>query len=275
VILMDDNIKSIVIGIKLGRTIFDNLVKTIAYTLTHLVPEVIPVLLALAFSYPPALSTLLILVIDLGTELAPAVSLAYEESEGDVMSRPPRDAKKETLVNYRVVFYTFLQGGLIMVSFCFMAFSLTFRMNGIPTAHLWFTSTTYWQTGAPTIILNGQSFTEAQQLSVLSQGQAAYWAMLVGTQVLHIFLCKTRTESIFSRGPFDNLILCFGVGIEIALLALILFVPSSWLIFGTGIFPGPIWGILGLSWFVFFLWHEIIKLFKRHYPNSFVKHLLF
>jgi sodium/potassium-transporting ATPase subunit alpha len=78
IIIMDDNFSSIVIGIKEGRIIFDNMRKTIAYTLTHLLPELIPVLLNLAVSLPLGLGSLLILCIDLLTELAPAVSLAYE-----------------------------------------------------------------------------------------------------------------------------------------------------------------------------------------------------
>lgn len=47
-ILMDDNFASIVLGIQLGRVLFDNLKKTIAYTLTHLLPELVPILLYLA-----------------------------------------------------------------------------------------------------------------------------------------------------------------------------------------------------------------------------------
>jgi len=76
---MDDNFASVVVGIREGRTIFDNLSKTIAYTVTHMFPEVFPVLLNLAVGFPLGLSALLILTIDLGTELAPAISLAYEK----------------------------------------------------------------------------------------------------------------------------------------------------------------------------------------------------
>lgn len=48
IILMDDNFATIVLGISLGRVLFDNLKKTIAYTLTHLFPELIPIILFLA-----------------------------------------------------------------------------------------------------------------------------------------------------------------------------------------------------------------------------------
>jgi len=62
----------------MGRLVFDNLKKSIAYTLTHLLPEIVPVLLFLAISMPVGLGSVLILSIDLGTELGPAISLSYE-----------------------------------------------------------------------------------------------------------------------------------------------------------------------------------------------------
>ena len=91
VILMDDNFASIVLGVEAGRQLFDNLKKTIAYTLAHLAPEIVPVLLTLALGFPPLLSSLQILSVDLLTELAPAISLAYEPKERDVMDQPPRN----------------------------------------------------------------------------------------------------------------------------------------------------------------------------------------
>jgi len=87
VIFMNDDFASIVAGIEQGRLLFDNLMKTIAYTLTHLIPEILPVLLNLALLMPAGLNSLLILAIDLGTELVPAISLAYEDMEADIMDR--------------------------------------------------------------------------------------------------------------------------------------------------------------------------------------------
>ena len=50
IILLDDNFASIVIAIQEGRLLYDNLKKTIAYTLTHLLPEVYPIVLNLLFA---------------------------------------------------------------------------------------------------------------------------------------------------------------------------------------------------------------------------------
>lgn len=55
---MDDNFASIVKGIEEGRLLYDNLKKTIAYTITHLAPEVLPIVLNFAFGFPTGLTSL-------------------------------------------------------------------------------------------------------------------------------------------------------------------------------------------------------------------------
>merc|ERR1712029_215694 len=79
-ILLDDNFASIVTGVEEGRLIFDNLRKSIAYTLTSNIPEITPFLLFLSLSIPLPLGTITILAIDLGTDMVPAISLAYEKA---------------------------------------------------------------------------------------------------------------------------------------------------------------------------------------------------
>uniref|UniRef100_A0A915LA78 Cation-transporting P-type ATPase C-terminal domain-containing protein n=1 Tax=Romanomermis culicivorax TaxID=13658 RepID=A0A915LA78_ROMCU len=100
-ILLDDNFASIVCGVEEGRIIFDNLKKSIAYTLTSNIPEILPFLLFVIIGIPLALSTVTILCIDLGTDLMPAIALAYERAESDIMRRQPRDPYKDRLVNKR------------------------------------------------------------------------------------------------------------------------------------------------------------------------------
>ncbi|EDS26146.1 conserved hypothetical protein [Culex quinquefasciatus] len=101
-ILLDDNFASIVTGVEEGRLIFDNLKKSIAYTLTSNIPEISPFLAFILCDIPLPLGTVTILCIDLGTDMIPAISLAYEESESDIMKRRPRDPVKDKLVNERI-----------------------------------------------------------------------------------------------------------------------------------------------------------------------------
>lgn len=91
-ILLDDNFASIVHGIEEGRLIFVNLKKSIQYTITHSMPEVIPNLLYIIVPLPLPLSAILILVIDLGFELFAALSFAWDipETKEGLMKLPPR-----------------------------------------------------------------------------------------------------------------------------------------------------------------------------------------
>jgi sodium/potassium-transporting ATPase subunit alpha len=68
-ILLDDNFASIVVGVEEGRLIFDNLKKSIAYTLTSNIPEISPFLMYILFGIPLPLGTVTILCIDLGTDM--------------------------------------------------------------------------------------------------------------------------------------------------------------------------------------------------------------
>lgn len=68
-ILLDDNFASIVTGVEEGRLIFDNLKKSIAYTLTSNIPEISPFLAFILCDIPLPLGTVTILCIDLGTDM--------------------------------------------------------------------------------------------------------------------------------------------------------------------------------------------------------------
>lgn len=89
-ILLNDDFSNIVIGIEEGRKIFDNLKKCITYVLTSNIPELLPFLGFIIFRIPLPLTTVLILCIDLGTDLLPSTSFVFEDSEMDIMTRKPR-----------------------------------------------------------------------------------------------------------------------------------------------------------------------------------------
>ena len=100
-ILLDDNFSSIGTGIEEGRVIFDNLKKSICYTLSSKMPEMTPFLLYFTLDIPLALGAITILCIDFGTDMIPAISLAYEGPESDIMKRKPRCPQKDRLVTER------------------------------------------------------------------------------------------------------------------------------------------------------------------------------
>ena len=92
-ILLDDNFASMVNGVEEGRITFDNLKKSIPYTLSSNIPEIAPFLLFQTASIPLPLSTVMILLMDLGTDLAPAISMTHEGNEGNIIKRPPHNPK--------------------------------------------------------------------------------------------------------------------------------------------------------------------------------------
>ena len=80
-ILLDDNFASIVTGVEEGRLIFDNLKKCICYLLAANVPELTPFLAFILLRIPLPLGTIPMLMICLGTDILPTISLSYEKAE--------------------------------------------------------------------------------------------------------------------------------------------------------------------------------------------------
>jgi len=254
IVLTDDNFASIVNGIREGRIIFDNLKKTIAYTLTHLVPELIPVLCSLAFSMPLALTSLLILTIDLLCELGPAISLAYEkvrlpvvpivsffsnslpQAESDIMTRPPRDAKRDRLVTPQLIIYSYLIMGVIETLAGFWAYFTVFTNKaGIPVNMLPFAQPPYFidpRTNATipsfnytsTITNQPVSLDKDQQWAIYTEATSAFYVVLVMSQFGHIWMVKTRVVSLFTHG-IRNLVTIFGTLLQLALIFIVVYVP--------------------------------------------------
>jgi len=121
-LLLDDNFSSIVNGVEEGRLIFDNLKKSIAYTLSSNIPEIAPFLFFITCQMPLPLSTVLILCIDLGTDMIPAISFAYENPELDIMERYPRNSKRDHLVNTKLISFAYLQIGIVQASAGFFTY---------------------------------------------------------------------------------------------------------------------------------------------------------
>ena len=89
-VLLNDDFSAIVIGVEEGRRIFDNLKKAICYVMTSQISEIAPFIGLVIFNFPVPVSPIILLYIDLGTDLIPAISFAYEEAELDLMTRKPR-----------------------------------------------------------------------------------------------------------------------------------------------------------------------------------------
>jgi Ca2+-transporting ATPase len=102
VVLLDDNFATIVSAIAQGRATFDNIRRFLTYILASNIPELVPFICMAALGIPPALTIIQILLVDLGTDLAPAVALGMEKPAHDVMKRPPI-RPGERLLSWRLI----------------------------------------------------------------------------------------------------------------------------------------------------------------------------
>merc|ERR1719447_2002370 len=133
-ILKDDNFASIVNGVEEGRIIFDNLKKSIAYTLSSNIPEIAPFLFYQVAGIPLPLPTVMILLVDLGTDLAPAISMAHEGAESDIMLKSPREQNRDKLVTWNLVSFSYLQIGVLQALAGFYAYFVVLWNYGIAPA---------------------------------------------------------------------------------------------------------------------------------------------
>ena len=209
IVLLDDNFASIVVGIKEGRLLFANLKKSIAYTLAHLPPEVVPVLLWCFAGTPQPMGALLTLCIDLLTELVPATSLAYEEPESNIMKVPPRDLKKDKLTSLRLLFYAYGQGGMILTAGCLYVYFREFAKYGISAADLYQQKNRFFPAVDENAICyatdgSKRAYGPDMQNHILFVIQGGWYLMIVCGQAAHIWVCRTTTVSVFEQGMFTN-----------------------------------------------------------------------
>jgi len=108
ILLLTDDFSSICLGVQQGRVMFDNLKKSINYSIAVNIPEMTPVIVYALIQVPMPLSALLMVAICVGTDLAPAISLAYENAELDIMKRPPRHPKLDHLVTLKLLSFSYL-----------------------------------------------------------------------------------------------------------------------------------------------------------------------
>ncbi|KAL4441171.1 hypothetical protein ABPG74_002121 [Tetrahymena malaccensis] len=134
-ILLDDDFASIVLGVEEGRKIFDNLKKSCVYLLTSNMTEIIPFLAFIILLLPVPLSSIYMLILQVGTDIWPAISLAYEDAELDVMTRKPR-RKSDHLCSLKLVTIAYFQMGQLESAAGFIGYYMMFNYFGFPVREL-------------------------------------------------------------------------------------------------------------------------------------------
>ncbi|XP_026220191.1 sodium/potassium-transporting ATPase subunit alpha-1 [Anabas testudineus] len=225
-ILLDDNFASIVTGVEEGRLIFDNLKKSIVYTLSSKIPEMSPFFFFAIANIPLPLGTITILFIDLGTDLVPAISLAYEAPESDIMKRQPRNAKTDKLVNYRLISVAYGQLGTIQATCGFFVYFVIMSENGFRPLDLVGLRMFWYDKHIHNLEDSyGQEWTYDQRRALEFTCHTAYFVNIVVIRWFTLIIAKTRRNSIFHQG-MKNHVLIFGLFEETALATFLSYCPG-------------------------------------------------
>lgn len=272
IILLDDNFASIVSGIEEGRLIFDNLKKAVAYTLVSNIAEMAALMMYVIAHIPLPMGALTILFVDLGTDLIPAMSLACEETEGDLMQRPPRDIKHSHLVGSRLLGYSFGQLGLIEICSAFYTYFAIMAESGFWPARLLGQQYGAGQWNSRVNDIEdafGQEWGYAQRQMLDYTSQSGFFMAIVCTQWMALVACKTRKNSVFHQ-RLANGTLNWALFIETALAIFFLYCPGM----DKGMRMYPLrwsWWFAPWPFFILLLiYDEIRKVILRAAPASFV-----
>ncbi|KAI5302911.1 hypothetical protein KEM56_000234 [Ascosphaera pollenicola] len=186
-----ESFAAIVEAVKYGRVVYDNLKKTIVYLLpAGSFSELWPVMANVILGVPQILSSFLMIIICLFTDAAGAITLAYEKPEMDVLTRPPRNPKRDRLVNLKLIGHAY---GFIGVYECLISFVMGFwymSRRGIPFRDQVFT----YGVMKPKYDMDYVT-------AVANEGSSIYFVNLVVMQFFNLLATRTRRLSIFQQWP--------------------------------------------------------------------------
>uniref|UniRef100_A0A8B9KSU9 Sodium/potassium-transporting ATPase subunit alpha n=1 Tax=Astyanax mexicanus TaxID=7994 RepID=A0A8B9KSU9_ASTMX len=262
-ILLDDNFASIVTGVEQGRLIFDNLKKSIAYTLTKNIPELTPYLIYITVSVPLPLGCITILFIELATDIFPSVSLAYEKAESDIMHLKPRNPRRDRLVNEALAVYSYFQIGAIQSFAGFTDYFTAMAQEGwFPLLCVGLRS--QWEDVRLQDLQDsyGQEWTYSQRLYQEYTCYTVFFVSIEVCQIADVLIRKTRRLSAFQQGFFRLVLfqLCLG--------NLLCYCPGMPNIFNFMPIRVQWWFVPLPYGILIFVYDEIRKLAVRRHPGS-------
>jgi Ca2+-transporting ATPase len=193
-ILLDDNFATIVVAVKHGRRIFDNILKFIKYTMTSNSGEIWAIFLAPFFMLPVPLLAVHILWINLVTDGLPGLALASEPSEANIMKRLPRNPKQNIFAGGMAIH-------ILWVGFLMGVVTLGMQTWAIHSEN------SHWQTMAFTV--------------------------LCFSQMGHVMAIRSERESLFEIGVFSNKPLLGALVLTVALQMMIIYTPFFNTVFKT------------------------------------------
>jgi Ca2+-transporting ATPase len=210
-VLLDDNFSSIVRAIRLGRRIFDNIKKAIAYIFANHVPIAGVTLIPVLFKWPLVLLPIHIVFLELIIDPACSVVFEAEPEEPDVMNRPPRGARQR-LFGRKTLIVSVLQGVSVLVIvlavFCFALY----RGQGEREARaLTFTTLIIANLG---LIMTNRSWSRTIVESLSSPNTAQWWVLGGAAAFLSLVLYVPFLRELFRLNilHFIDVLICLAAG---------------------------------------------------------------
>ena len=249
VILTDDNFATIVSSVEEGRRIYDNILKAIQFLLSSNVGEIIALFIAIlitpwissTFGIDVNLIEILlpihILWVNLVTDSLPALALAVDPAEDDVMKRKPKKQKGIFTkgMSFRVVYQGVMIGLLTLAAFII---GIATPDENLPEM-IKMDNKLYAVEEIENIdeaLANGAEYVEKQEIKV-EIGQAMAFIVLAFSELVHVFNVRNNKKSIFKTHPFNNKMLLLAIGASALLMLVILFVPALRHLFSIPVLP--------------------------------------
>lgn len=265
-LVLMDKFDSIVEAIRLGRLVFQNLQKVITYLLpAGSWSEIWPVIMNVWFGVPLPLSSFLMIIICVFTDLFLSLSLIMEKEEFDLLDGPPRNHKKDHLINLKIYGQSYLFIG-VLETLCAhsMFFFYMYKHAGIPFHALVFAFEKYSD--------GFYGYTEDELTHFNNVGQCVYFVTLVIMQWGNILSVRNKRMSILQADPIRkerrNPWLPLAMLISLIIAIFVTEVPGLQSLFNTASVPLEFWFIpIGLS-FGILLMDEVRKAVVRLFPKG-------
>jgi len=247
-VLTDDNYTSIVSAVEQGRVIYSNIRKFVFFLLSSNVAEIMIIFLATLAGLPAPLTAIQLLWLNLVTDGAPALALAMEKGDPDIMEQKPR-AKEEPIINKTmglgIIVQTFAQTGAVLTAFAL----------GL----LWHLEAGAAVVGNPLIYIlqhdwRGVDVQTAETMAFLTLSLA---------ELFRAYTVRSERASLFTIGVFSNKYMQAAVALSIVLLLLVANVPFLQPIFNTHFLSGTEWLVVVSLALIPAVAEEITKFFLR------------
>ena len=193
-VLTDDNYASIVSAVEQGRVIYSNIRKFVYYLISCNMGEILIIFIGTLLGWPPVLTAIQLLWLNLVTDGAPALALGSEKGDPDIMQYPPRPPD-EPIINRTML------TGIILQTIAISAATLS-------------------------------AFAIGRNIS-LDLGETMAFVTLSVSELLRAYTARSENVTIFKIGVFSNPMMNWAVLASLVLIIAVVYVPFLQPIFNT------------------------------------------